>query len=171
MIRINYQQQILHFIVFLVLQIPFLYKMVLFDRAFGFFYVGFLLLLPFGLSRSLSMVIALVSGLVIDVFSNTPGIHASACILIVFIKDFWFRLTIEDSEDDVFLDWNELKIWGSIKYFLPLIFMHHFVIFTVENGGLSLFGLLFSKIIYSTAYTFILVVGMTFLMAPKARRT
>lgn len=170
MIRINYLRQALHLIVFLMLQVPFLYKLVLFDRAFGFFYVGFVLLLPHGLNRSLTMVIAFFSGLIIDVFSNTPGIHASACVLIAFVKDSWFNIVMGTSDDDVYMDWNDLKIWGSVKFLLPLIFLHHLIIFTIENGGFNSFGFLFIKVLYSSIYSFAIVFGLTFLTAPKARR-
>lgn len=169
MIRINHLRQALYLLVFLIIQIPFLYKLVLFDRAFGFFYVGFVLFLPYRLNKNITMPIAFVAGLIIDMFSNTPGIHASACILIAYIKDFWFQLVI-GTDDDVDLSWNELRVWGSVKYLFPLIFIHHFMIFTIENGGLNAFGNLFGKIIYSSLYSFVIVFGLSFLMAPKARR-
>lgn len=169
MVRVNYVRQAIHLFVFLILQIPFLYKLVLFDQAFGFFYVGFILFFPYGYNRSVSMGAAFLSGLIIDMFSNTPGIHASACVLIAFVKDGWFQLVI-GADDDVDLSWNELKVWGSLKYLLPLIFLHHFLIFTIENGGFSAFGILFGKILYSSIYSFIIVFGLSFLMAPKARR-
>jgi len=169
MIRIDYKQQVYYLIAFVIMQIPLLYKLVLFDVAFGFFYIGFILFLPYGMSRSLTMIIAFFTGLVIDVFSNTPGIHASACILIAFIKDFWHDVIKGESDDDVNVDWNELGLVGSFGYLLPLIFIHHSMIFTIENGGFNGFGLLVSKIIYSTLYSFVLVFGISFLMAPSKR--
>lgn len=169
MIRIDYKQQVYYLIAFVIMQIPLLYKLVLFDVAFGFFYVGFIMFLPYGMSRSLSMIIAFFTGLVIDVFSNTPGIHASACILIAFIKDFWHDVIKGESDDDVNVDWNELGFVGSFGYLLPLIFIHHSMIFTIENEGFNGFGLLVSKIIYSTLYSFVLVFGISFLMAPSKR--
>lgn len=170
MIRINYIQQAFNLIVFLLLQIPLLHKLILFDKAFGFFYIGFILFLPYGLNRSLTMVIAFFSGLIIDVFSNTPGIHASACIFLAFSKDFWYNMVMGVSDDDVYLDWNNLKIWGSVGYLFPLIFIHHLIIFTIENGGFNSFGLLLSKIVYSSIYNFIVIFGLSFLTSPKARR-
>lgn len=170
MLRINYPQQALHLVVFLILQIPFLYKLVLFDAAFGFFYVGFILFLPNGMNRSMAMTIAFITGLTVDVFSNTPGIHASASILIAFIKDFWFGITIDNSDDDIQLSWNELGVWGSVKYLFPLIFLHHMVIFSVENGGFSSFGFLLVKVLYSSLYSFLIVFALSFLIAPKTRR-
>lgn len=170
MIRINLRQQVIHLFIFLIVQIPLLYKLILFDRAFGFFYVGFILFLPYGANRSTTMVVAFLAGLTIDAFSNTPGIHAAACILIAFVKDSWYNLAMGTSDDDVYLDWNELKIWGSLRYLLPLILLHHSIIFTIENGGFNSFGFLFGKVMYSALYSFIIVFGLSFLMAPKARR-
>ncbi len=169
MIRIDYKQQIYHLIVFVLIQIPLLYKLVLLDVAFGFFYVGFILFLPYGISRSLAMIIAFFTGLFIDIFSNTPGIHASACIFLAFSKDFWHDIIKGESDDDIQLDFNELGFIGSIGYLLPLIFIHHLMIFSIENGGFDGFGLLFSKVLYSTLYSFILVFGISFLMAPTKR--
>lgn len=170
MLRINYPQQALNLLVFLILQIPFLYKLVLFDSAFGFFYVGFILFLPYGLSRSIGMAVAFFTGLTVDIFSNTPGIHASATILIAFIKDFWFDITIDHSDDDIQLSWNELGLWGSVKYLYPLIFVHHAIIFSIENGGFNSLGFLFVKVFYSACYSFLIVFALSFLIAPKTRR-
>lgn len=170
MIRINFRQQALHLFVFLILQIPLLFKLVLFDKAFGFFYIGFLLFLPHGLSRTYSMLIAFVTGLIIDVFSNTPGIHASACIFLVFAKDFWHDFIMGSSDDDVYINFNELGVIGSLGYLLPLTFIHHLIIFTVENGGFQSFGMLTLKVFYSSIYTFVIVFALSFLMAPKVRR-
>ncbi|MFT6866697.1 MAG: hypothetical protein ACJA08_001532 [Cyclobacteriaceae bacterium] len=169
MIRINYTRQITHFFAFMLLQLPLLYKFILFDVAFGFFYIGFILFLPLGLNRTTAMIIALLSGLLIDVFSNTPGIHASACVFIALVRNYWYLASIGDYEDDVNVSWNQLRIWGSLKYLLPMIFMHHLIIFIVENDGLSDFIHLTNKIIMSSLYTFIMVFGISLLIAPRER--
>lgn len=168
--RINFRQQAIHFGIFVLLQIPMLYRLVLFDKAFGFFYIGFLLFLPYGLSRSVGMVIAFFTGLLIDVFSNTPGIHASACIFLVFTKDSWFNLSQGVPDENIILDWEELKVTGAITYLLPLVLAHHFIVFTVENGGFALPGMLLSKVLFSALYSWVLIVAFSFLTASQRRR-
>lgn len=170
MIRINYPRQIGHFIAFVIFQLPLLYKFILFNSAFGFFYVGFILLLPLGLNRNWAMIVAILTGLLIDIFSNTPGIHAAACVFIAFTKDYWYMFSMGEIEDQSNLSWNDLKMWGSIRFLFPLIFAHHMIIFAVENGGLMDFFFLFKKIIFSSIYTFITVFGIILLLAPKERR-
>lgn len=170
MIRINYPRQVFNFIAFVLFQLPLLYKFILFNSAFGFFYLGFILFLPLGLNKNLSMIIALITGLIIDVFSSTPGIHASACVFIALSKDYWYMFSIGEIEDQSNISWNELKIWGSLRYLLPLIWMHHLIIFTVENGGFGDFLYLMKKVFFSSLYTYITVFGISLLLAPKERR-
>lgn len=170
MTRINYNQQISHLVIFLFIQIPLLYKLVLFDKAFGFFYVGFVLLLPYRLNYVVAMVIAFLAGLLVDVFSSTPGIHSSASVLVVFVKDLWHDIIKGEPDEDVHLDFNELGLMGSIRYFLPLIFVHHLMIFIIENNGLQSFGHLVSKIFYSTLFSFFLVLGITVILTPVKRK-
>lgn len=169
MIRINYSRQVINLIAFLIIQLPLLYNFILFDTAFGFFYIGFILFLPLGLNRNITMVIALVSGLMVDVFSNTPGIHSSACIFIALIKDYWYLATIGEYEDDINLTWNQLKIWGSVKFLFPLVMIHHLLIFSIENGGFSNFYILFNKTIFSSVYSFVIISGISLLLAPRER--
>lgn len=170
MIRINYPRQIGHFIAFVIFQLPLLYKFILFNSAFGFFYIGFVLFLPLRLNRNFVMVIALLIGLLIDIFSSTPGIHASACVFIALSKDYWYMFSIGEIEDQFNISWNELKMWGSIRFLLPLIFVHHLIIFSIENGGLHDFFYLMRKVTLSSIYTYIMVFGISLLLAPKERR-
>lgn len=167
--RIDINQQIRNLIFFLIIQIPFLYKFVLFNTAFGFFYIGFVLLLPLSLPAGIAMAAGFFAGLVVDVFSSTPGIHASACVLIGFIRVFWFTSSVDDDLDEnQNVSWNNLGLWGAFKYFTPLIFIHLLVVFLVENGGF--YSGMFSRVFYSTVYTSVLVMAISILIAPSKRR-
>ena len=43
--------------------------------------------MPVGTSRDLVVLFSFLIGLVIDMFSNTPGMHAAACTLAGFIRE------------------------------------------------------------------------------------
>jgi len=170
MVRVNYIRQAIQFAVYVLIQIPLLYKSVLFNQAFAFFYLGFLLFIPFGVSRSFSMLIAFFTGLLIDVFSSTPGIHASACVLVVFFKDYWFIASIGDPEDEINIGFDSIGLWGLIKYTFPLILVHHFMLFIIENGGFILSGALFIKSLMSGLYSLVVIISIAYLIAPKTQR-
>src|ERR1700745_3361016 len=74
------------FLLLLFLQVL-IVKNINLGRYFIFFpYVLFILLLPFNTSKPLVLVISFVMGLCIDIFYNTQGMHASACVLMGFAR-------------------------------------------------------------------------------------
>lgn len=117
------------------------------------------------------MLMAFATGLLIDVFSSTPGIHASACIFVAFIRDNWAEAVVGSSDDEISLSVPALGLWKLALYMAPLILAHHFFIFVIENGGFYSLGFLLLKIIFSTIYTLTLVVAISYIMSPRSRRT
>ena len=167
--RLNIREQILNFLFLLVLQLPLIHKVTLFDQAFGFFYVGFLLFLPVGLSRSYLMLIGFFSGLMVDVFSNTPGLHALSCVIIMFLRNFWLSIVNSDWQEMGNVNYANLRLLGFFGYVFPLILIHHFVLFVIENGGFHLFGLVFKRVVFSSFFTVIIIFAINFLMSSRQR--
>ena len=73
---------LLRFMVLLLLQVLVLDHL---DVANGYMvpylYVLFLLMLPFELPEWITLPIGAFTGLVLDTFSSTPGMHMSACVV------------------------------------------------------------------------------------------
>lgn len=168
--RVSIKEQILNLILLLLVQLPLVHRITLFDKAFGFFYVGFLLLLPRTLSRSYLMVIGFLTGLIVDVFTNTPGIHASACVGIMFSRNFWLNVVNNDSQELTNLNVSTLKKSGMLYFLFPLVFVHHFLIFVIENGGFHLFGMVLSKVVFSAIFSTAVIFVINFVISPTSRR-
>ncbi|MEM6829406.1 MAG: hypothetical protein AAGA66_17615 [Bacteroidota bacterium] len=168
--RVNLKEQVFNLVALLVIQIPLLYRITLFDSAFAFFYVGFLIFLPFSLTRTYLLLIGFLSGLTIDVFSNTPGIHAFACVLIMYVRNNWLQLVYDDVDELININHVSLGATTLTVFVFPIIFLHHLTIFSLENGGFHLFGLLITKVFLSTIFSFIVIFILNYLIAPKARR-
>lgn len=169
--RVSIKEQAFNFVVFLLLQLPLVYRITLFDKAFAFFYVGFLLLLPPALSRIKLMLLGFFSGLLVDVFCNTPGIHASASVFILFIRKYWLGAINDDFQELTSLNLLTLKKVGFIFYILPLIFVHHITIFLVENGGFHMLGRVLNRALLSTVFSGGIVFLINFISTPNSRRS
>lgn len=169
--RLNVRELILNFVFLMLIQLPLVYRITLFNKAFGFFYVGFILLLPTRLSRSYLMLIGFFSGLLVDVFTNTPGIHASACVFVMFVRNFWLKVINDDWQEIMNLNVVSLKKSGFVGYLFPLIFVHHAILFIVENGGLQHFGSLFTTIFFSAIFSFIIIFAINFLLNSNKRKS
>ncbi|MEO0332548.1 MAG: Rod shape-determining protein MreD, partial [Bacteroidota bacterium] len=63
--------QALNFVIFFIIQILVVRKLVLFDVAFCYVYLAFLLLLPIELSVMTAMLLGFITGLFVDIFYNT----------------------------------------------------------------------------------------------------
>jgi len=81
-------QYSLMILLYLFLQIFFMRNLVLFNYAFCFIYIAGVLLLPADTNRMYLLLIGFATGFTVDVFSNTFGMHASATVLIAYIRPF-----------------------------------------------------------------------------------
>src|SRR5665647_630393 len=74
------------FIVSVLLQVLLFNNILIFRVIAPFFYILFIILLPFYTPRALLLFLSFALGLTVDIFTNTPGVHASACLLTGFLR-------------------------------------------------------------------------------------
>lgn len=170
MSRISIREQVFNLVLLLLVQLPLIHRVTLFDKAFGFFYVGFILLLPRTISRSYLMIIGFFSGLLVDVFSNTPGIHASASVFIMFARNFWLGVVSDDAQDLTNLNVTSLKKSGFVYFVYPLVFVHHLILFFVENGGFHLFVSVLNRVFFSSIFSTLIIFVVNFFLASNRKR-
>jgi hypothetical protein len=159
------------FILYLLLQVTLVRNMILFDTAFCYVYVAFIILLPFEIGPVLLMVIAFLCGFMVDIFYDSLGIHAAACVLIAFLRPFWTKTIPPRGGYEMGMK-PTIKIMGFswfLTFTLPLILIHHAVLFFVEAGGMHLFGFTLVKVISSTILTFLVVVILQYLFYRSSR--
>jgi len=159
-----------YFLLLVVLQIPLLHNWVLYDVAFPFPYIGFILLMPHTLPKGWAITLAFFLGLLIDVFSNTPGIHASASVLVAYYRVSWLQVVSDSSNEEMDLTFLFLGTSKFTLFMLPLIFIHHAVIFVLENEGFKWAGMLLSKVLWSTFFSYFLICLVTLSVVSNKRR-
>jgi rod shape-determining protein MreD len=74
------------FIVVVFLQVTIGNNIHLLGVAIPFLYIYFIIRLPLSLSVNWTFTLAFILGLVIDIFSNTPGMNALACTVVAFLR-------------------------------------------------------------------------------------
>lgn len=150
------------FIVYVLLQVFLFDNMVILGTAFCFIYIGFILFLPIEISKVLLIASGFLAGFTVDVFYNSLGVNAASATLIAYLRPFWLSaITPSGGYEDIRIP--ALKTMGFswfLTYALPLIFLHHFALFIIEAGELFHLGFILKKTIFSTIFTFtILVIG------------
>lgn len=164
--------KIISFFLYLIAQALIFNKIVLFGSAYSFIYIGFLLTLPLEVAIIPGMIIGLALGLGVDAFSNTFGLHAAASVLLMYIRPKIISgLTPQGGYAAGAVPRpNVIGLGWFTTYALPLIFIHHLVLFFVEFGGFDLFWSTLLKVLASTAYSFLVIVVIQYMFISRVRK-
>lgn len=141
---------LLRAIIFILVQVILFNKLTLFDIARPFPYLIVILYLPIRLPRWQGLFSAFAIGFVIDIFNYTHGIHASAMLLICFLRDFYLHAILGVTEEEAGKEphINTLGPSTFLLYLLGMVFVHHLSIAILDE-------LDFSKILIILVRTFV----------------
>lgn len=165
-------RQIVAFLVYLAIHVLLVRYISIGTHAFCFVYLVFLLLLPIEVGIIPLLFIGLLSGFTVDLFGNTPGIHAAATVLLAYLRNFWLESITPQGgyeQGSNLLVQNQGFTW-FLTYAFPLIFVHHLVLFLLEAGNLALFGTVLLNTVLSSVFTFSISVLIQYLFYSGGRR-
>jgi alpha-N-acetylglucosamine transferase len=152
------------FVLYVVLQILIVRNLVLFDYAFCFVYIAAIILLPYELSMLVYLLIAFVTGVVVDTFYNTLGMHAAASVLMAYARPLVTRVLVDQpgQEFRVELTLQEMGTRPFFRYVLTMALIHHAALFFIEASSLSLFVPTLIRAVASAVLTTVSVVLIQF---------
>lgn len=155
---------ILLFLLYLTLQILLVRNLVLFDYAFCFVYIACVLLLPNETSLTWLLLIAFATGFFVDVFYNTPGMHAAATVLMAYCRPFVVRSQIDvpGLESRIEFSLQELGTGAFFRYVFILALVHHLTLFLIESSSLTLLIPALIRAGASTLFTTVSIVLIQF---------
>jgi hypothetical protein len=161
----NIISYVLYFILFFFLQVIFFRNVSLFDYALCFVYIGYLLMLPIDIKPIPLMLIAFAFGLLIDSFFDTVGINSFVCVFIAYIRPYILKLLTPgggyDTQTEISISYMGF-VW-FIKYAALVIFIHHFLYFTLESWNISYFLRIMVRSVLSTFFTLFVIVLLQYL--------
>lgn len=152
------------FVLYLALQILIARNLVLFDYAFCFVYIACILLLPTEISLTWTLVIAFVTGVIVDIFYNTLGMHAAATVFMAYLRPLIVQSQIDVPGMESRLEFS-LQGLGTatfFRYVLILALIHHSALFFIEASSLSLLLPTLIRIGASTLFTTVSIVLIQF---------
>ena len=125
-----------------------------------YLYILFVLWLPVDTEKSLVMFLAFLLGISVDVFTNSIGMHAAACVAMAFARPYVLKLISPRDDYElgtkpkvINLGWTWFLLYGSL-----LTFIHHFVLFSLEVFRFGEFFFTFFRTVSSTVFTLLLLV-------------
>jgi rod shape-determining protein MreD len=123
-------------------------------------YFLFILWLPFNIGRSSLLIVAFITGLCLDFFTKTPGLHAAACVLIGYLRPFLINLLM--SQQGVEFNYREPSIASLgftqyITYVSVLTLFHHGLLFSIQAFQFGNILYLILKTLGSTVISLLLI--------------
>lgn len=156
------------FVVSVLVQVLFLNQIQISGFINPYIYILFILLLPTSIPRYLLLLLGFFLGITIDVFSNTPGIHASATVFISFIRPFVVNSSNSDEKERILSPtlMNTSVVW-FLKYAAILVFLHHIFLFFIEVFSFSGFFHTLLRSLLSSVFSLVIIILSQFLIFRK----
>jgi hypothetical protein len=151
-------------VIYLLLQVFFFRSMILFDHAFCFVYIASTLSFSFDTPKTQVLLLGFVTGIFVDFFYNTLGLHAASTVFLAFARPFILRILTpargyeERNEPTI----TVMNLRWVISYVFLSALLHHTILFSLEALNLSLIVPTLIKIGSSTLYTTIVIVLLQF---------
>lgn len=155
---IAFLRRIEWFIALALLQVLVLNNVHIAGYATPFLYIYLIVKMSSGVSRNELVLWGFFLGLVIDVFSNTPGMNAAATTFIAFIRPYLLRLfSPRDISDEIVPAIKTIGVSSFIKYVVTCVLFHHASLLLIDSFSFFEFSTLLIKIGSSTLLTVVCV--------------
>ncbi len=155
-------QFILKFIILIPAQSLIFNNLVLFDVAVPFVFIYLIISMPITWSTNATLLIGFITGLTIDIFSDTLGMNTLACTLLTFAQKPIFHLYMQRDEDLGGLK-PSVKSMGSteyMKYLITMVVAFCCCIFLIDAFAVFSFTHLILCVLCSSAFTFIIIYAL-----------
>jgi len=126
-------------------------------------------LLPIKWPKPIVLVLAFVFGIMMDMFYDSPGVHAGALVFMAYIRGLIFRI-FEPSEGyamDSKPMISNLGIGWFVSYASLALLIHHFAYFSLEAFSYVYMVEILLRTIFSFMASFVAIMIMMFITNPK----
>lgn len=141
----------------------------LFGFVSPFPYVLFIILFPVNGNKSALLISSFFLGLLLDIFSNSGGIHTTASILLAYFRPSIFKFAFGVSYEYQTIKLNDTLTPERFSFLFVAILLHHLVLFILEAFQFSLIFDILLRSITSTALTIIISIIIIYLIKPNKR--
>jgi hypothetical protein len=170
-----YMRNILRFIALILIQVLLLNNLLLniVNESSGipsispFIYPIFILLLPLSTPTWAMLLIGFFTGITVDVFMNTGGMHAAVCVFIAAIRNSILTALLPQRLSDypnLSPGIKNMRWAPFLTYSAALIFIHHLCYYMIEIWSIKEIGYLMIKTFTSfvTSMIFIVIYSLLF---------
>lgn len=163
------QRNIIRFFFVLLLQVLLFRNINLLGFIDPFFYLLFIILIPFETPRWFLLVSAFFLGLVVDIFSNSIGMHAAATVLIAYLRPMILQYFAprDGYEVNTYPRIVYYGLWWFVRYAGIMILLHSIFFYFIDAFTFAFFFRTLFYSIINAFFTLLLIVLSQYLIYNK----
>lgn len=160
---------IFRFLLLLALQILVFNKMNFGGYLCAFPYILFIILYPVNGNKANLLIASFFLGLVMDLFSNSGGVHTTACVILAYLRPYFFKFSFGLSYEYQTVKLNDVLTPERFTFILLAVITHHIILFLLESFQFSFILNVLLKTFLSTLYTILTCIILIYLIKPNKR--
>lgn len=157
---------IFRFIILLALQVVIFSRLELFGFLNPYPYILFILLYPVNGSKAGLLLSSFLLGLMLDMFLNSGGSHAVACVTLAYLRPTFFKFSFGLSYEYQTVKINDRLSPERFSFILISVVTHHLILYLLEVFRFSLILDVLIRTLLTTLFTLILCIIIIYLIKP-----
>ena len=121
-----------------------------------YIYIVFIFLFPIRDSRIVLLLISFLLGILVDMFSDSGGVHAAAAVNLAYARPLLLKMSFGMLYEHQSVKFSNTDIGSLITYVGLGTLLHHFILFSLEVFNISNILLILKKTLFSSIFTIIL---------------
>ncbi|MBP2832577.1 rod shape-determining protein MreD [Aquimarina sp. U1-2] len=127
-----------------------------------YIYIIFILLAPININKSLFLFVSFILGLTMDMFGDSGGVHAAACLIIAFFRPVALRTVFGLSYEFQTVKLGNIAFGEKLAYVTLMVLTHHLILFSLEIFNFSHILLIIKKTLFSSLFTIVVTTLVLF---------
>ena len=132
-------------------------------------YILFIILYPVNGNKFGLLLAGFFLGIIMDMFSNSGGIHTAACLVLAYYRPYLFKFSFGLSYEYQTVRLNDALTPERFSFILLSGLIHHFVLFLLEAFSIGFILDTLIRTVLSTVFTIILCIIIIYLTKPNRR--
>ncbi|RRJ93745.1 rod shape-determining protein MreD [Flavobacterium macacae] len=133
-------------------------------------YILFILLFPVNGNKSALLTASFFLGIVMDMFCDSGGIHATACVVLAYVRPTFFKFSFGVSYEYQTVKINDKLTPERFSFLLISVFTHHIILFLLEIFKLNFILDILLRTVSSSIFTLILCIIIIYIFKPSTKR-
>ena len=141
----------------------------LFGYLNPFVYIVFVIYYPIKSGRIFFIFISFLMGLLIDIFSDTLGLHAAASVTIAYLRPIFLKISFGQAYIHQVIKFKNIDLKDKVIYISLLSIIHHLVLFSLEIFSFSKTLFVLEKSLMSSIFTITACILFSYLFKTNER--